>query len=119
MQKMARMKDIKQRSISTAVYDGSAFVRRHGAITAALLIDRGGANHCSESCKQLIKRFATAAVLTEQMEVQLTRGQRIDMAAYSLLCSTLVRITQVIGIDLTRSDSAPRLADFLQSQEEE
>ena len=49
----------------------------------------------------MIKRFATAAVLTEQLEAQLTRGQRIDMAAYSLLCNTLVRIAQAMGVDHT------------------
>jgi hypothetical protein len=41
------------------------------------------------------------------------------MAAYSLLCNTLVRIAQVMGIDRTRRDTTPRLADFLRSQEEE
>jgi hypothetical protein len=119
VKKMARVKNIKRQSISTAVYARSAFVRRHGDITKSLLIDYGGADCCSESRKQLIKRFATAAVLTEQLEMQLTRGERIDMAAYSLLCNTLVRITQAIGLDRTRTDSMPRLVDVLRSQEEE
>ncbi len=116
---MARRKDTEQRSISPAVYARSAFVRRHRGITTALLIDHGGADHCSESRKQLIKRFATAAVLAEQLEAQLACGQKIDMAAHALLCNTLVRIAQALGIDRTRHDSAPRLADLLLSQEEE
>ena len=119
MQKMARLKDIKQQRISSAIYDRPTFVRRHEDITKALLIDHGGADYCSESRKQLIRRFATAAVLTEQLETHLTRGQRIDMAEYSLLCNTLVRMAQAIGIDRTSSDSAPRLVDVLRSQDEE
>jgi hypothetical protein len=116
---MVRMKDTEHLNISPAVYARSVFVRRHRDITTALLLDHGGADQCSESRRQLIKRFATAAVLTEQLEAQLTRGQRIDMAAYSLLCNTLVQIARAMGIDRKRSDSTPRLADFLRSQEEE
>jgi hypothetical protein len=119
VQKVAQAKKIKQQRIANAIYDRLAFVRRHEDITKALLTDHGGADYCSESRKQLIRRFATAAVLTEQLEMQLTRGQRIDRAAYSMLCNTLVRIAQAVGIDHTTSDSVPRLVDVLRSQEEE
>lgn len=67
----------------------------------------------------MIKRFATAAVLAEQLEAQLACGQKIDPTAHALLCKTLVRIAQAIGIDRIKHDSAPRLADLLLSQEEE
>jgi hypothetical protein len=116
---MAQVKDRGQQSISPEVYVSSSFFRRHSEITAALLIDHGGADHCSESRKQLIKRFAAASVLAEQFEAQLMRGRKIDTTTYSQLCNTLVRIAHEIGIDHRGGDSAPRLADLLHSTEDD
>jgi hypothetical protein len=116
---MAQLKDTEKRSVSPEVYVNSAFFRRHGDITTALLIDHGGPDHCSESRKQLIKRFAAATVAAEQFEAQLLRGRKIDTTAYSQICNTLVRIAHEIGIDHRRGDSAPRLADLLHSNEDD
>lgn len=114
-----RIKDIEHHDMSTMVDAKSAFFRRHGHITRALFLDQGGADHCSESHKQLIKRFATAAALAEQMEARLALGLGMDPSAYSLLCNTLVRVARVIGIGRTKRDLSPRLADFLQPPKEE
>jgi hypothetical protein len=114
---MARMKELEQLGILTTVCAGSALVRHRADIVRALLVDHGGSDHCSESRKQLIKRFAAAAVLAEQFEAQLMRDQKIDTAAYSQLCNTLVRIAHAIGINHRRGDAAPRLADLLHSNE--
>ena len=42
----------------------SAIARRFKDITSAILSDQGGADHCSESRLQLVRRFAAAAVLS-------------------------------------------------------
>jgi hypothetical protein len=73
--------------------------RRFRDIANFILVDQGGIEQCSESRKQLIRRFAAAAVLAEQLESKLARGEEIDVAAHALLCSTLTRLASRIGID--------------------
>jgi hypothetical protein len=111
--KMARQK------VSTLVYTRSAFIQRQREIMEALSLDKGGADRCSESLKQLISRFATASALAEQFEAQMSLGQKIDVAAYSQLCNVLSRIVKAVGIDGAKFDSEPRLVDLLRSQDKE
>ena len=77
----------------------SAMARRFKDITSAVLTDQGGADQCSESRLQLVRRFAAAAVLAEQMEARLANGEEINIAEHGLLCSTLVRLSTRIGIN--------------------
>jgi hypothetical protein len=58
-----------------------------------------GRRDASESRLQLIRRFAAAAVLAEQMESRLANGEQIDIAQHAALSSTLVRLAAKIGID--------------------
>jgi hypothetical protein len=62
---------------------------------------------CSESRRQLIRRFSAACVLAEDLEGRLARGEEIDVERHALLCSTLTRLAQRIGID-RRALSSPR-----------
>lgn len=98
---------------SAVVRRSSDRARRYRDITHAIIADQGGADQCSESRKQLIRRFAAAAVLAEQMEAQLARGEEIDITAHALLASTLVRIAQCIGIDRPAKKASPSLRDYL------
>jgi RecA-family ATPase len=93
----------------------SAMARRFKDITTAVLIDQGGADQCSESRLQLVRRFAAAAVLAERLESRLANGEQIDVAEHAVLCSTLVRIAQRIGINRVPKNITPSLADYLQS----
>src|SRR5438270_13763209 len=52
----------------------SAIARRFKDITSGILADQGGAALCSETRKQLIRRFAAAAVIAGQPEAALGRG---------------------------------------------
>jgi hypothetical protein len=116
---MARRKEIKEQSVSTSACAAAAFVRRHCEIRQALLLDKGGADHCSESLKQLVKRFATVSALAERFEAQVTLGQKVDVTEYCQLCNVSVRIARAVGIDRAKSDAEPRLVDLLRSQEKE
>jgi len=64
--------------------------RRFRDIASAILADQSGADQCSESRKQLIRRFAAAAVLAEQMESRLARGEEIDITEHALPISELI-----------------------------
>ena len=99
--------------------DGRSFVvRRFRDISSAILSDQGGAEQCSESRLQLIRRFAATAVLAEQMEARLANGENIDIAEHALLCSTLVRITRQIGIGRNAKTVVPTLDQYLHSRSE-
>jgi hypothetical protein len=80
--------------------DGRSIIaRRFRDIASQVLIDQGGADRCSESRQQLVRRFAAACVLAEEMEGRLARGEQIDISEHALLCSSLVRLAQRIGIN--------------------
>jgi hypothetical protein len=91
----------------------TALARRFRDIASAILADQAGADECSEARKQLIRRFAAAAVLAEQMEAQLAKGESIAVAEHALLCSSLVRLSNRIGIDRRARDLGPTLGQIL------
>jgi hypothetical protein len=95
------------------------FAQRYREISSAIIADRGGANQCFEICLQLIRRFAGAAVLAEEMKARLARGEEIDVIEHALLCRTLVRVANRIGLDRITRDHTPKLADYLQSEQME
>jgi hypothetical protein len=77
----------------------SPLYRRYRDIANAILADQAGVDQCSEARKQLIRRFAAAAVLAEQLESRLANGEQINISEHATLSSTLVRLAQRIGID--------------------
>jgi hypothetical protein len=79
--------------------------RRYRDIVAQIVIDQGGG--LSESRMQLIRRFAAASVLAEQMEAKLANGEEIDIQQHALLCSTLCRVGMRIGINRVPKDITP------------
>jgi hypothetical protein len=94
--------------------DGRSLVaRRYRDIMCSVASDQGGAEQLSEARLQLIRRFSATAVLAEQMEARLARGEQIDIQEYSLVVSTMVRVAQRIGIDRVPRDVAPSLAEYL------
>jgi hypothetical protein len=95
----------------------SAMARRFKDIISAILVDQGGVDRCSESRKQLIRRFAAAAVIAEQMEAKLAKGEQINISEHAQLASTLVRIAQRIGINRRAKDITPALPDYLDAAE--
>jgi hypothetical protein len=100
--------------------DGRSLVaRRYRDIASAVLADQGGLQDCSESRLQLIRRFAAASCLAEQLEAKLARGEQIDIQEHALLCSTLTRLAQRIGIDRRQRDITPDPLEFAQSYDAE
>ena len=89
----------------------SVIARRYRDISSRIVSDNAGADQCSETRLQLIRRFAAAAVLAEQMEARLANGEEISIAEHCQLASTMVRIAHRLGInripkDLSLSDPA-------------
>ena len=92
----------------------SAPARRFRDLVIAITNDQGGADRCSESRLQLIRRFAAAAVLAEQLEAKLASDEEINLQAHALLCSSLVRLAQRIGIGRHSRNVTPTLHEYLE-----
>jgi hypothetical protein len=90
-----------------------AIARRYRDLVAQIAIDQGGPDRCSETRMQLIRRFASGAVLAEALEARLARGENVDISEYALLSSTLVRLANRIGIERVARDISPTLSDIL------
>jgi hypothetical protein len=78
----------------------SAAARRYRDIASAVAADISphGADRLSEARAQLVRRFSACCVLAEMLEAQLIAGGTISIADHSLLVSSLVRLSQRIGL---------------------
>jgi hypothetical protein len=109
----ARSRVSNGRELLPNVDGRSLIARRYRDVVGAILADQGGEDRCSESRRQLIRRFAAAAVLAEQLEARLANGEQIDIAEHATLSSTLVRLASRIGIDRVPRDVTPSLREYL------
>jgi hypothetical protein len=77
--------------------------RRYKDICAAILTDQGGDDMCSESKRQLVRRFAAAAVLAEMMEAQLANGVGVRCEARASAASRFRRLRDKLRGDVSPS----------------
>ena len=106
-------------SILPNVDQRSYIARRFRDIVAAIAVDQGGPERLSEARLQLIRRFSAASVLAEQMEARLARGEQINIAEHALLCSSLVRLVQRIGINRRAKEVLPSLREYIEKKGED
>lgn len=88
-------------------------------ILADLINDQGGEARVPETRLQFMRRLAAGFALAEQIEARLARGDRINTTEYAALCSTLVRIAHLIGLERTTHGSVQTLSDYLRSHKVE
>jgi hypothetical protein len=106
------------RDILPSVDNRTAIARRYRDIASAILSDQL-ADQCSEARRQLIRRFAAASVLAEEMEAELARGEKIDISEHALLCSSLVRIANKLGLERrSKNITPPSVRDYVASIQE-
>ena len=109
----ARSRISNGHDVLAGVDQRTAIARRYRDIVEAVSLDQGGANHLSETRRQLIRRLAGSAVMAEAMEAKLANGQEIDINQYALLTSTIVRVAQRIGVDRRLRNVTPSLNQYL------
>ena len=114
---VARSRVSNGKDVLPGIDGRSLLARRYRDIAGAVLADQAGAKQCSEARLQLIRRFAAACVLAEQLEAQLTNGHTIDVGEHAALSSTLVRLASRIGIDRVPKDVSPSLSDYLATRD--
>ena len=91
--------------------------RRFRDIAGQLIRDAGGPGQCSEMRLQLIRRFAAAACIAEQIEDKLCSGIEIPIEQHALCVSSLVRIARQIGVDRFPRTLVPSLDQYLGSKQ--
>lgn len=94
----------------------SAPARRAKEIQWSIFSDLGGAERLSETRVQLIRRFAITVVAAEAIEAQLLEGGSIDIEQHAKLASTLVKLSQRIGLG-RHAKTVPDLQDYLRSKQ--
>ena len=91
----------------------SSIARRYRDLMAEAIADSGGLSECSQARLQLIRRLAALSVQLEQLEAKLADGADIDIAEYTSLTSTLVRVVSRLGINRVARDIGPTLSDII------
>ena len=83
-------------------------------IASQIVADSGGLAELSKSHLQLIRRFAAASCMSEQLEAKMAQGGEIDITQHALLVSTMVRISARIGVDRVPRDvtDGPSAVEF-------
>jgi hypothetical protein len=112
----ARSRVSNGRDVLPGVDNRTMIARRFFDVCQAMISDAAGLDRCSEARLQLIRRFAAAAVMAEEMEARLAKGEQIDVAEHAQLSSTLVRLAARIGINRRIKPITPDLHDYLESK---
>lgn len=94
-----------------------AIARRYRDLVSQIVADQGGIDCCSETRMQLIRRFASGAVMAEALEARLVRGEKVEISEHAALSSTLVRLAHRIGIARHAKLIPLTLRDYLEERD--
>ena len=109
----ARSRVTNGRDWLSGIDQRSSIARRYRDLMAEAIADAGGVSECSQARLQLIRRLAALSVQLEQLEAKLADGGDIDIAEYTSLTSTLVRVVSRLGINRVARDIGPTLSDII------
>ena len=85
--------------------DGNAaWTRRWRDLVRAHAVDLGGADILSEAQSSLVRRTATIEIELEQLEGKLSKGEAVDLDAYTRAAGHLRRILETLGIERKSRD---------------
>jgi type IV pilus biogenesis protein CpaD/CtpE len=105
------------RALLTGLDGRAPLYRRYRDLLAELETDMG-ASRMTAVRASLVRRFAEGTIAAEVMAVELIEGRAIDVAVFSQLASTLVRLASRIG--LTRAQKiVPSLDEYIRKNEGE
>lgn len=116
--KKGRSRLTNHRDLLPKIKDGrQSEARRFRDLVRAYISDAGGIENCSEVRLGLIRRLASAVVLSEELELRAINGEPISVSEFCTLASTTVRISQRLGLNRVPRDAAlppPRVADYVE-----
>jgi hypothetical protein len=91
----------------------SAWYRRRRDILELHLDDMGGRDSLSEAQISLTSRAASIEVELEQMEGRLSKGEAVDLDAFTRAASHLRRILETLGVARAKRDVTPTLDAYI------
>jgi hypothetical protein len=78
--------------------------RRFRDLVSAFIADMGGIDCCSEIRLGLLRRLAAVTVQSELLEARMVNGERVDVSTLCTLASTVVRLSQRLGLERRARD---------------
>ena len=93
----------------------SQTARRFRDLVETMTLDLGGLDRLSEGQKQLVRRAAGLAIMSEGVEADLCRNMAFDADRYGQLCDRLGRCLQRLGLERVAkpvNDGSQALADY-------
>ena len=96
----------------------SASARRFRDLVNAFVADMGGLDRCSEIKLGLVRRLAATTVQAEMLEARMVNGEAIDIATLCTLASTVVRLSQRLGLERKARDVTPSLGDVIRAEQQ-
>ena len=94
----------------------SAWTRRYRDLIAGHVSDLGGPLVLSESQLSLVRRSSAIECELEQMEGRLSRGDQVDLDAFTRAAGHLRRILETLGLERRSRDVTPTLSEYLASR---
>ncbi len=94
----------------------SLWARRTRELVQNVAGDLGGLDRLSETQRQLIRRLAGLCVICEQIEIELSQGDKPDSEAlksYLATINTVRRLSQTLGLARVPKDITPDLESYL------
>jgi hypothetical protein len=76
----------------------STAARMFGRLVADIESDLGGRDHLSAIEHALVEAYAGAALVLDNLNARLLRGEPIDIGAYAQITSSMVRVATRLGI---------------------
>lgn len=91
----------------------SPWARRWRDLVALHSSDLGGADALSEAQASLVRRVATIEIELEAQEGKLSKGEQIDLDAYTRAAGHLRRILETLGLKRVPRDVTPDLHRYI------
>ncbi len=96
----------------------SAWSRRYRDLIAGHISDMGGRSLLSEAQVSLVRRASAIEVELEQAEGKLSRGEAVDLDAFTRAASHLRRILETLGLQRVPKDITPDPLDYARQRAE-
>jgi hypothetical protein len=93
-----------------------ALPRRFRDLCANIAADAGGVDRLSTIQLDLIRKYASLAMLGEKLQADLINGREVNLGELVVISSTLSRLATRIGLKRVAKDVTPSLDEFLRQR---
>src|SRR5512132_3329938 len=117
--KKGRSKISNHQDLLPEIKDGRhTQARRFRDLVNSYIADMGGLDRCSEIKLGLLRRLAATTVQAELLEAQIVNGGAVDVGTLCTLASTVVRLSQRLGLERKARDVTPSLGDVIRAEQQ-